>query len=135
MLSCFIVDSIFAAMNVQRDCQISAGPCIKEAEHEGLRVVFDIIPKPVSPMRTIVFSVTMTDKNGPVTDASVHVDLTMPGMFMGTNRPALLHKENGRYEGMGVIQTCPHGGKTWRADVGILRQGKTASVGFTFGVE
>lgn len=135
MVSGFIVHSACAGMNVQRDCEISAGPCIKETGHDGLRVVFDIKPKPVSPMKDLVFSVTLSDKAGPVTDASVIVDLTMPGMYMGTNRPELIHKENGKYEGRGVIQACPHGGKTWKAEVGITRQGKTASVDFTFGVE
>jgi len=132
---CFIIHSAYAGMNIQKDCLISAGPCIKEIEHDGLRVIFDINPKPVSPMKDLVFQVTLTDKAGPVTDAAVIVDLTMPGMFMGTNRPVLVHKENGTYEGKGVIQTCPHGGKTWRAEVSITRQGKTASVNFAFGVE
>lgn len=135
MSCCFVVHSAYAGMNVQRDCKISAGPCFKEIEHDGIRVIFDINPKPVSPMKDLVFNVTLTDGKGPVTDASVIVDLTMPGMFMGTNRPVLVHREKGKYEGRGVIQTCPHGGKTWRAEVSITRQGKTASVDFTFGVE
>ncbi len=104
-------------------------------DKKDIDVVFDIKPKPVSPMKELVFSVTVTEKGSPVTDASVIVDLTMPGMYMGTNRPALIHTANGKYEGRGIIQACPHGGKTWRAEVKITRHNRTYSESFTFEVE
>lgn len=132
---CFIALSAFAGMNIQTDCLINSGPCIGETGYEGTKVIFDITPKPVSTMKELVFHVTLTDKEGPVTDASVSVDLTMPGMFMGTNRPELTHSGDGTYEGKGVIPACPHGGRTWRAEVTITRQEKTSSVNFTFGVD
>ena len=122
-------------MNIQTDCLINSGPCVREIEHDGIKVVFDIAPKPVSPMKELVFKVILSDRKGPVTDASVLVDLTMPGMFMGTNRSGLIHTEGGKYEGRGIIQACPHGGRTWMAEVRITRQEKTESVSFTFGVE
>lgn len=122
-------------MNDQVNCLISAGPCVREIAHDGLTVVFAIDPKPVSAMKDLAFTVNLSDGKGPVTDASVVVDLTMPGMFMGVNRPGLVHTGHGKYEGNGVIQACPHGGRIWMADVRITCQGKTASVRFTFGVE
>jgi hypothetical protein len=122
-------------MDVQTDCLINAGPCTGGIRYQGTKVIFDITPKPVSTMKELVFHVTLTDKEVPVTDALVSVDLTMPGMFMGTNRPELVHSGNGVYEGKGVIPVCPHGGKIWRAEVRITRPGKTSSVSFTFGVD
>lgn len=124
-----------AEMKPGEDCLINAGPCGGGIEREGITVGFDIQPKPVLPMREHMFMVTLKEKGDPVEDASVSVDLTMPGMFMGINRPVLVHTVNGIYEGKGIIQACPHGGKTWRADVNITRQGGTASVSFTFEVE
>ncbi len=136
MLSaCFITHSVHAGMNIKADCKINSGVCVREIEQEGIKVIFDINPKPVSPMKELLFSATVTEKGTPVVDASVIVDLTMPGMFMGTNRPALVHTANGKYEGKGIIQTCPHGGKTWMAEVKITRHSKTASVSFIFEVE
>lgn len=132
---CFAAPNAYTGTNNQTDCPINSGPCVRAIEHEGVRVVFDINPKPVSPMKELVFTVTLTDSKGPVADASVSVDLTMPGMFMGINRPDLTHTGGGEYEGRGVIQACPHGGKIWRAEVMITRQGRTASESFTFGVK
>ena len=132
---CIIVQLVYAGMNIEKHCLINSGPCIKEIDHDGIKVVFDIHPKPVSPMKELVFNVTLTDKGNPVTDASVIVDLTMPGMFMGINRPALMHTGSGKYEGRGVIQACPHGGKIWNAEVRIMRQEETATANFIFEVE
>lgn len=122
-------------MTSKTDCLINEGPCSREIEEEGMTVVFDIQPKPVSPMKDLVFMVTLKEEGVPVEDVSVAVDLTMPGMFMGINRPVLVHTVNGIYKGKGIIQACPHGGKIWMAEVKITRQGKTASVDFTFRVE
>lgn len=124
-----------SGMDKETACLINSGPCISTIEHEGMDVTFEINPKPVVPMKGLIFNVTLKDREGPVTDASVTVDLTMPGMFMGINRAALIHTGDGNYEGQGIIQTCPHGGRTWRADIWITRQDKTASVGFIFGVD
>lgn len=128
-------DPAYAGINMQKDCLINTGACIKDIEREGIKVLFDIHPKPVSPMRELIYTVTLADKGRPVTDASVTVDLTMPGMFMGINRPVLAHTVNGTYEGKGVIQPCPHGGKTWMAEVRIMQLNRTVSAGFTFEVK
>lgn len=134
LLFSFIPDAS-AGMTSKTDCLINEGPCSREIEEEGMTVVFDIQPKPVSPMKDLVFMVTLKEEGVPVEDVSVAVDLTMPGMFMGINRPVLVHTVNGIYKGKGIIQACPHGGKIWMAEVKITRQGKTASVDFTFRVE
>lgn len=133
--ACVITDPVHAGVNVKADCMIRSEACVRVIEQEGIKVIFDINPKPVYPMKELLFIVTMTEKGRPVTDASVIVDLTMPGMFMGINSPALIHTANGRYEGKGIIQTCPHGGKTWMAEVKITRHNKTTSVSYIFEVE
>ena len=131
----FVNKGGMALINDKADCMINSGTCIREIEQEGIKVSFDIYPKPVSPMKDLVFSVTVTEKGSPVTDALVIVDLTMPGMFMGTNRPSLIQTADGKYEGKGIIQACSHGGKTWRAEVKITRHNKTYFKSFIFEVE
>ncbi len=116
------------------DCVINSGACAKVTE-QNMQAVFDINPKPVKPMNELLFSVTLNKGESPVTDAAVSLDLTMPDMFMGVNKPVLAHKGDGRYEGKGVIPTCPHGGKVWKADVEIVRHGKNVSVSYVFEVD
>ncbi|RJQ15309.1 MAG: hypothetical protein C4560_10705 [Nitrospiraceae bacterium] len=100
-----------------------------------LHAVFDINPKPVRTMTDLVFRVVLKEKDRAVPDAGIILDLTMPGMFMGINRPKMQHVKDGIYEGTGVIPACPHGGKTWKADVTIKRDGETATVSYTFEVQ
>ncbi|GER94393.1 hypothetical protein A45J_2154 [hot springs metagenome] len=101
------------------DCNIHAGYCSKTIDN--ISVVFDCNPKPVKSMSELLFSVTLKEKDKPIRDAHVEIDLTMPGMFMGDNKILLMHKENGRYEGKGVIVRCPSGKRIWEADVVVDR--------------
>ena len=116
------------------DCAINAGPCAKEIGTEKIQVVFDIISKPVTSMKRLLFSVDLMEPDEPVTDADLTVVLTMPGMFMGVNRLALKQMENGRYEGKGIIPICPSGKKIWMADIGIKSKDKISSVSYRFEV-
>ena len=115
------------------DCDIQSGSCAKETA-DGMRVEFDAQPKPVTSMSDLRFIVTVTRGGSPVSDASIVLNLSMPGMFMGKNQPVLKHAENGRYEGKGVIIKCPSGRKVWRADITIARGGKNAAARFVFEV-
>jgi len=124
-----------AASGTKTDCDINTGPCAKTIELDNLKVILDINPKPVNPMADLLFNVTLKEGEKPVTDAAVSIDLTMPGMFMGINRPALKHVKDGSYEGKGVIPVCPHGGKRWKADVTVERNGKAATVSYIFEVK
>jgi hypothetical protein len=114
-------------------CDIQRGPCFK-ATGEGMTIEFDIQPKPVSAMSELTFIVNLSRGGSPVTDASAALDLSMPGMFMGKNRPVLKQVYDGRYEGKGIITRCPSGGKTWQAEVTVERAGKTAVASFVFEV-
>jgi hypothetical protein len=115
-------------------CDIQSGSCLKETG-DGMTVEFDIQPKPVVALSELTFIVNLTRGGMPVTDASVVLDLSMPGMFMGKNQPILKHAKNGRYEGKGVITRCPSGKKTWQADVTVGHDGKTAITSFVFEVK
>ena len=116
------------------NCAIQQGPCMQDVG-EGLRVLFEVDPRPVKAMNDLKFIITLTRSDIPVTDAAVVLDLSMPGMYMGRNRPALTHVKDGRYEGKGVITRCMSGNKTWKADISVKRQMATDNASFVFEVQ
>jgi hypothetical protein len=120
--------------STKADCDINAGPCTKTIEHDNIQVILDLNPKPVSSMKELLFSVILKEGESAITDAKVGLDLTMPGMFMGVNRPVLSHVADGRYEGKGIIPVCPHGGELWKAEVTVERDGRSATVSYFFEV-
>lgn len=103
------------------DCDIDRGPCVRTTGAGGITVIFDIYPKPVRPLSELVFTVLVKKGEEPVADATVVLDLTMPGMYMGVNEVILLHRGGGRYEGKGAIVRCPTGRRLWKAEVKIVR--------------
>lgn len=121
--------------STKTDCDINSGPCTKTIEHDSIQVILDINPKPVSPMKELLFSIIIKEGEIAVADAGVSLDLTMPGMFMGVNRPVLSHIKDGRYEGKGIIPVCPHGGELWKAEVTVERDGRSATVSYIFEVQ
>ncbi len=121
--------------NAETDCIIDKAPCIRTIESRNIQVSFDINPKPVTPMTELVFHVNIASSGKPVTDADISLDLTMPEMFMGINRPVMKHVKDGTYEGKGVIPVCRHGGKIWKADITISRNGEAATISYVFEVK
>ena len=113
------VGSAYSDEAVLTDCRIDAGPCTRSVR--SLQVTFDVLPKPVKVMKELTFSVMVLDNGKPVNDASVSVDLTMPGMVMGTNTVMLQRLDSSAYEGKGVIVRCPSGKKLWKATVAVRR--------------
>ncbi|HIJ59958.1 MAG TPA: hypothetical protein HPP56_05020 [Nitrospirae bacterium] len=114
------------------DCQINKTVCVQEIGYDKIKVTFDIIPKPVEFMKELTYKITLTKNDKPITDAKITMDLTMPGMFMGTNRPVIKHIGTGVYEGKGIIPRCPSGRKIWRANIKIERNDTSSIVSFTF---
>ena len=114
-------------------CNIQSGSCLKETS-DGMTVEFDIQPKPVVALSELTFIVNLTQSETPVTDASVVLDLSMPGMFMGKNRPTLKYARNGRYEGKWIITRCPSGNSTWKAEITVKQASKTTVVDYVFEV-
>jgi hypothetical protein len=115
-------------------CDIQRGPCIREAG-DGMTVEFDIQPKPVTAMSGLTFFIHLTRNGKPVTDlSSVVLDLTMPGMYMGKNRPVLKRMDKGRYEGKGLITRCMSNSRTWQAEVVVERAKRISVAVFEFEV-
>jgi len=114
------------------DCLIDAGPCAKTKG--TLSAVFDITPKPVKVMREATFTVELKDGGRPLTDLSPLVGLTMPGMYMGTNRVRLNHDRDGIYRGTGVIIRCPSGKKVWKAGIFLHPGDRKPAVSYVFEV-
>jgi hypothetical protein len=119
----------------QIDCFPDKSPCVKTIRDRDVQIVFDVNPKPVNVMTDLVFTIAVEKSGKPVTDADVTLDLTMPGMFMGINRPLMKHMKDGVYEGKGVIPVCPHGGKIWKAEVTVKRDGRSETVSYIFEVK
>jgi YtkA-like protein len=138
ILAASAAGSVFAdapAAGKRNGCDLQHGPCVRETD-DGTRVEFDIQPKPVIAMSGSLFSVRLFRNGKPVTDASsVILDLSMPGMYMGKNRPALKKTDNGRYEGKGVITRCMSNSKTWQAEISVERKKKISVVVFEFEVQ
>jgi hypothetical protein len=123
-----------SAVENRATCDIQRGSCLIETG-EGMTIEFDIQPKPVAAMSELTFIVNLSRGVSPLTDASTALDLSMPGMFMGKNRPVLKQVYNGRYEGKGILTRCPSGIKTWQAEVTVKHAGKTAVASFLFEVK
>jgi hypothetical protein len=128
------VPDVSSAEENRTDCDFQHGSCLIETG-EGMTIEFDIQPKPVAAMSDLTFIVNLSRGGSPVTDASTALDLSMPGMFMGNNRPVLKQVYDGRYEGMGIITRCPSGKKTWLAEVTVEHAGKKAVASFVFEVK
>jgi hypothetical protein len=112
-------------------CAADDGPCVAVGPG-GLRVSFEIAPRPVRTLRDLRFRVEARLAGAALADESVAVDLRMPGMAMGTNRVVLSRRADGRYEGAGVIVRCPSGGRAWEATVASP---SIAGVRFAFEVD
>jgi hypothetical protein len=114
-----------------RPCDIQHGSC-SVTTASGMSIELDVQPKPVKPLSKLQFIVTLTDKGKALTNASVGLDLTMPGMYMGKNAPVMKHISKGRYEGSGIITKCMSGRKTWQADVTVENGAAKDTAGFLF---
>jgi hypothetical protein len=131
MIMCSLTGTAYAA--AANECNIQQGSCIQTTK-DGMTVELDILPKPVTAMSALTFTVTLHRQGKPVADGTVALDLSMPGMYMGKNSPVLTHVAEGQYEGSGTIVRCMSGRNTWRADVAVSRDGKSETVSFVFEV-
>ena len=95
-----------------RDCDINKGPCAQKIG--TVQVVLDIGPKPVTAMKELTFTVTLT---GMSDYENLKLKLQMPDMYMGTNQVTLVKVGRGKYTGTGVVPRCHSGKKVWSATV------------------
>ncbi len=117
------------------NCIPRAGPCIQRVPTDDLQVRLEIDPPAVPTMVPLTFQLVLTQLQDPVTDAVVELSLSMPGMYMGPNRPALTHLGGGRYEGQGVLPRCSSGRRLWQAEVTVRRQGRAVAAAFLLEAE
>ena len=109
-----------AENNMSRtDCNFNKGPCTTRLGKSDLIITLDINPKPLNAMSELHFSVMINQDIAPVRNATVTVDLTMPGMYMGENQVLLKKSKDNTYEGSGIIPVCPSGAKAWMAEVNV----------------
>jgi YtkA-like len=120
------------ASAAENRCRVDDGPCTAAAGE--VSVSLEIEPRPVRAMKLLTFAVILRDSSRKLEDASVSIDLTMPGMEMGRNVIELKHAGGGRYEGKGVIVRCPSGGRTWKAAITVVRRSGAATADFLFEV-
>jgi hypothetical protein len=109
------------------DNAIHSGPCTKQSA--GRNVTLEISPKPVRHMTPLTFTVTIIPSNA--LTSTILLDLSMPGMYMGKNQVELKRKNDGTWEGKGLIVRCMSGRKQWQATVLSAELGNPA---FTFDV-
>lgn len=95
------------------ESNIHEGPCTITAGSRS--VTLNIEPKPVSAMKELTFSVTVTpcDK----LPDTLLLDLSMPGMMMGKNQVTLVKKRDCLYEGKGIIVRCMSGRTLWQVTI------------------
>ena len=110
------------------ECTIHQGPCtITAGSHT---VTLNIKPKPVSAMKELTFSVTVTPCDR--LPDTLLLDLSMPGMAMGKNQVTLVKKSACTYEGKGIIVRCMNGRTLWQV---TLLSDKLNNPAFTFNVK
>lgn len=96
----------------------------------NLNVTLSMNPQPAA-FSSTTFEITITDEKGAaVSDANVSLDLSMPSMFMPSNKPQAQSLGNGKYQASGRFTM--RGG--WRINVIIDRGGQKQTVYFDIGL-
>jgi hypothetical protein len=96
----------------------------------NLNVAVTMNPTPAA-FSTTTFDLTLTDEKGAaVSDAKVSLDLTMPSMWMPSNKPQAQSLGDGKYQAAGRFTM--RGG--WRINVIIERGGQKQTAYFDIGL-
>ena len=104
---------------------VSENPAIQESG--GLLVSLGLDPYPPSVTKSSDFEVILTDTAGkPVSDATISLDLTMPGMYMPPNQLNMQSSGEGKYHATGRFTMRG----PWRIEAIISTGGKSQSVFF-----
>ena len=115
------------------DCDLNAGPCT--AKHPaGGEIVLDITPRPVPMLRPLRLVLELDSAARASLDGPDALDLDLAGveMYMGFQRPRLLHAGDGRFEGETTLPICTTEAMTWAATVMPADQPDAARVQFRF---
>lgn len=102
-----------------------------QQESAGLLISLALNPYPPSGTQSGDFDVTLTNTNGQaITDATVSLDLTMPGMWMPPNQLSAEPVSDGKYHATGRFTMRG----LWRIEVIITRGNQKQSVFFDVGL-
>ena len=96
-------------------CEPARAPCAQRVA--GATVALAVAPAPVL-MKDLAFTVEVTPPSAAGLGAG-RIALSMPGMYMGENRVALVADGPGRWRGTGVLVRCPSGRRGWVAEVEV----------------
>jgi len=117
------------ALPTDPESQLPEGTAAQKVS--SLNVSLALSPYPPVGFQTTNFDVTLTDANGQaVTDATISLDLTMPGMWMPPNNLEAQHTGNGVYHATGRFTMRD----LWRIEVIIQRGDEKQSVFFNVGI-
>jgi len=116
------------------ECNVTKEPC-SAILVPGVAISLDASPRPLRTMTELVFTVSLSDRNGPLTGAQVEMDLSMPEMYMGDHHLVLYDEGQGQYRANTVIPRCPSGKTLWRADVQVRMRDMEGASWFLFSVE
>ena len=96
-----------------KESTIHHGPSTLMAGNHS--VTLNIEPKPVSAMKELTFSLTVTPSDK--LPDKLLLDLSMPGMQMGKNQVTLVKKSTNTYEGKGIIVRCMSRQTLWQITI------------------
>lgn len=108
-------------------CNMNQSSCTATLK-EGTLVEFEINPKPIPLMKPLQFRVILHNMHLP------YLELTLfaTNMNMGLHTFKLYPKENGVYEGEGMLPTCVMGNMRWQANLIINTSSQSLGAIFYF---
>lgn len=108
-------------------CNMNQSSCTATLKNDIL-VEFEISPKPIPLMKPLQFRVTLKDTHLP------YLELTFfaTNMNMGLHTFKLYPKEDGVYEGEGMLPTCVMGNMRWQANLIINTSSQSLGAIFYF---
>ncbi len=117
------------ALPTNPESQLPEGTAVQKVGN--LNVSLALSPYPPVGFQTTNFDVTLTDANGQaVTDATISLDLTMPGMWMPPNNLEAQHTGNGVYHATGRFTMRD----LWRIEIIIQSGNQKQSAFFDVGI-
>jgi len=109
------------------DCDLHKGPC-EVVIKDGTKFQLEVFPKEIPLMQNLKFK--LTSSNNKLENLDVNIYAT--NMFMGEFRLKFKKLENGEYEAMGTLPTCPVGKMKWNADIELNKIDERIGARFQF---
>lgn len=114
----------------KEQCNLNESSC-NVILSDGNALEFEINPKPIPLMKPLIFRVKTSDYSTPF----IEIKLFATNMNMGFHTFKLYAKNNGTYEGKGMLPTCVVGDMKWQANIIINQPSKSVGAIFNFQTE